>query len=213
MSSGNNGGEERRAYSSPLREEQAQRTHDLIVGALVEQVCETGRSDFSMNEVAKRAGVAVRTVYRHFPTRDDLLAAIDDHLMSSGSQPVLPRGPDDMPDHVRQLFGFFEENADFVAASHLTGLGREVRALGRKRRSEAARDLTGWWMDGMTEREKRQTFAVFRTMFGSFTWLTLRNEFELSAEEAAEATSWVARLVIEDIKRRVAARSKGDETE
>ena len=32
--------------------------------------------DFSMKEVAERAGVSLRTVYNHFPTREDLLDAL-----------------------------------------------------------------------------------------------------------------------------------------
>lgn len=32
--------------------------------------------DASLNEVARRAGVGVATLYRHFPTRDDLVAAV-----------------------------------------------------------------------------------------------------------------------------------------
>lgn len=33
-------------------------------------------ADASLEEVARRAGVAIGTLYRHFPTRDDLLAAL-----------------------------------------------------------------------------------------------------------------------------------------
>ena len=33
-------------------------------------------TDASLEEVARRAGVAIGTLYRHFPTRDDLLAAL-----------------------------------------------------------------------------------------------------------------------------------------
>ncbi|MBO9534872.1 MAG: TetR family transcriptional regulator [Solirubrobacteraceae bacterium] len=32
--------------------------------------------DASLNEIAKRAGVGAGTLYRHFPTRDDLVAAV-----------------------------------------------------------------------------------------------------------------------------------------
>ena len=210
MSANGEGGQERRAYSSPLRDEQARRTRELIVEALVEQVCETGRSDFSMNEVAKRAGVSVRTVYRHFPTRDDLVNAINEHLMLSDGQPGVPESPEGMADHVGGLFRWFESNAALVEASHLTGLGREVRAHGRRHRTEVARQLTEDWSKWMTEEERRKVFAVFRTMFGSFTWLTMRNELGLSTEEAIEATSWVVRLVIEDLQRRNATRNNED---
>ena len=36
----------------------------------------------STEEVARRAGVAIGTVFRHFPTKDDLLAAIMKRLLA-----------------------------------------------------------------------------------------------------------------------------------
>ena len=65
-----------RPYSSPLRAEQAAATRDRIVDATVELLQDNDGSSFSMQDVADWAGVAVRTVYRAFPTKDDLLAGV-----------------------------------------------------------------------------------------------------------------------------------------
>ena len=62
-------------YDSPLRREQAEQTRSRIVGAAVELIV-GGVEGLTMQEVAKAAGVALRTVFRHFPTREDLLDAI-----------------------------------------------------------------------------------------------------------------------------------------
>jgi AcrR family transcriptional regulator len=53
----------------------AQRNRDRIVEVAREVFREQGY-DASLDEVAKRAGVGAGTLYRHFPTRDDLLDAI-----------------------------------------------------------------------------------------------------------------------------------------
>lgn len=52
----------------------AQRNHDRIVEVARELFRERG-TDASLEEVAKRAGVGPATLYRHFPTREDLLDA------------------------------------------------------------------------------------------------------------------------------------------
>ena len=69
--------------SSPLRERLTQTTRDVILDAVVVQLGEAGPFDFSYFEVARRSGVAVRTIYRHFPTRDDLHFRV--HLVESQS--------------------------------------------------------------------------------------------------------------------------------
>jgi len=53
----------------------AQRNRDRIVEVAREVFREQGY-DASLDEVSKRAGVGAGTLYRHFPTREDLLDAI-----------------------------------------------------------------------------------------------------------------------------------------
>ena len=57
----------------PLRAD-ARRNRAAIVKAARAVFARYGRSA-QMDDVARRAGVGVGTVYRHFPTKDDLLAA------------------------------------------------------------------------------------------------------------------------------------------
>ena len=53
----------------------AQRNYDKIVETARVVFAEKG-ADASMDEVAKRSGVGPGTLYRHFPTRDDLYDAL-----------------------------------------------------------------------------------------------------------------------------------------
>ncbi|HUG74244.1 MAG TPA: TetR/AcrR family transcriptional regulator, partial [Acidimicrobiia bacterium] len=52
---------ETRAYASPLRRENAQRTRKRILDAAASVITEDG--DFVVTQVAERAGVSVRTFY------------------------------------------------------------------------------------------------------------------------------------------------------
>ena len=49
-------------------------TRERIVDAALEQVAAGGYASAGVNAVAARAGVAVGTVYRHFPSKGDLFA-------------------------------------------------------------------------------------------------------------------------------------------
>jgi AcrR family transcriptional regulator len=58
----------------PLRAD-ARRNHEKVLAAARAVFSEHGR-DAQMDDVARRAGVGVGTVYRHFPTKEALLEAL-----------------------------------------------------------------------------------------------------------------------------------------
>lgn len=64
----------------PTRKD-AVRNRALLVAAAVETFQEEGL-DASVNAIARRAGVNVATLYRHFPTKDHLVGAVLDGLLA-----------------------------------------------------------------------------------------------------------------------------------
>jgi AcrR family transcriptional regulator len=53
----------------------ARRNYDKVIGAAREAFAETGTAT-SLEEIARRAGVGIGTLYRHFPTRQALVEAV-----------------------------------------------------------------------------------------------------------------------------------------
>ena len=63
--------------SSELKRSDGRRNRDAILAAALAALTES--PDASLNAIAKRAGVANATLYRHFPTREDLVLATYQH--------------------------------------------------------------------------------------------------------------------------------------
>jgi AcrR family transcriptional regulator len=63
------------------------RTRAAVLGAAIDLLAERGYSGFSVEGVVDRTGVAKTTLYRHWPTRDDLLAAVIGQLGGTGHLP------------------------------------------------------------------------------------------------------------------------------
>ena len=57
------------------RRADAQRNHEQVLAAAQAAFAEHGK-DASLRDVARRAGVGIGTLYRHFPTREALLGAL-----------------------------------------------------------------------------------------------------------------------------------------
>jgi len=63
--------------STELKRSDARRNRDAILAAALEAL--TASPDASLNAIARRAGVANATLYRHFPTREQLVLATYHH--------------------------------------------------------------------------------------------------------------------------------------
>src|SRR5215471_3440784 len=59
----------------PMRAD-ARRNRELLLAAALEAFTERGADDTSLEEIARRAGVGIGTLYRHFPGRTALLEAV-----------------------------------------------------------------------------------------------------------------------------------------
>lgn len=72
----------------------AQRNRAAIVAAARAAVEESG-DEVSLDRIAQGAQVTARTLFRHFPSRQDLLAAILDDYVTERVEPVLRRAAAD----------------------------------------------------------------------------------------------------------------------
>jgi AcrR family transcriptional regulator len=99
----------RRPYNSPRRQEQAASTRAAILEAARRLFEQRGYGATSMAAIAAEAGVAVKTVYLAFETKNGILRALW-HLLLRGDERPLPVGERDWfleviaePDPARQL--------------------------------------------------------------------------------------------------------------
>jgi AcrR family transcriptional regulator len=114
----------------PLRAD-ARRNHDAILAAAESVFSEQGTSA-STEQVAARAGVAIGTVFRHFPTKDALLRAMMKDLrarLAGDAFTLLEQDP------ATALFAFFAHIVRQAAARKtvsdlLAASGTEVSASG-----------------------------------------------------------------------------------
>jgi AcrR family transcriptional regulator len=121
-----------RRYESAVRADAAQATRDGIVRAAVDLAYERGDIEMTLEQIADRAGTTVRTVMRHFGSRDAVIEA----GIELGSTEVAAERRDaggDPQRSIRLLIAHYEKRGAFVLrilASDLPG-ARRVVATGR----------------------------------------------------------------------------------
>ena len=98
----------KRAYRSPIREQQAAHTRDRIVEAAAELFQSAGYGLTTIRQIAQAAGVAPDTVYATFGSKIRVLTAIIDRRLAPAGEPNLMERPEalavrDEPDQRKQI--------------------------------------------------------------------------------------------------------------
>src|ERR1700730_15074385 len=69
------------------------RKRAVIVDAALKAFLDAGYAEASVNQIAATAGVSIKTLYRHFESKDDLFSAVMEAACSTpGTQPVSATG-------------------------------------------------------------------------------------------------------------------------
>jgi AcrR family transcriptional regulator len=123
-SSGVSGGESESAATGPRKRADARRNEATLLNAAAAAFVESG-VNVPVRDIATRARVGVGTIYRHFPTRADLIVAVYRHQVEACAEagPTL-LAESDTPHHaLARWIGMF---IDFLATKH--GLAEVLRS-------------------------------------------------------------------------------------
>jgi AcrR family transcriptional regulator len=184
-----------RRYDNSLRQAQAEQTRERILEGLVRTMAR-GVAELSFPAVAKEAGVSLRTVFRYFPTKRDLLAglvAYADARAGSVHEPR-PRSPDELANQVRQAYLELEAMDDTLRAAYASALGRSFRhdlelPLKHQLFAEALAPVTA----SLPEPDRTYLLRIVQALGNRHTLRVFRDDLDLSAEEAGDTVAWLIR--------------------
>jgi AcrR family transcriptional regulator len=184
-----------RRYDNSLRQAQAEQTRLRILEGLVRTMAR-GVAELSFPAVAKEAGVSLRTVYRYFPTKRELLAGLVDHAdarAGSVHQPR-PRSPEELADQVRQAYLQLEAMDDTLRAAYASALGRDFRhdlelPLKHQLFAEALAPVTA----SLPEPDRTYLLRIVQALGNRHTLRVFRDDLDLSVEAAGDTVAWLIR--------------------
>lgn len=194
--------------SSELRDEYAALTRGRIVAAFVESLGDGAADEVSMAEIAQRANVAERTIYRHFKTRAELLAAAGEWIEDNVFGYVPFTSPDELPGIFRKLCRSFDRHPHLARAIALTRAGRTMRADFRRRLIEHHHQAMAPLTRHLKPKEVRQAEALATYLNNVLAWSALREDFGMSSTEISDAIEWALTTLLKDVRRRNAAAAR-----
>lgn len=190
-----------RSYESPLRDAQAAQTRERILMAAKDYLETHDIETLTLRKLAERAGVSAPTVYAHFATVDDLVAAFFQWLKPRlGLQKPLP-----------SLDGFAELPADLFPSYEAYGaLLRNLMnrpAWDRQRHADSA-GRHGRWIDAvgaalpdLTPEQRRRGALVVSAFWTPTVWRWLMDTCDFTPKEAEQVASWAIAALVDALAR------------
>lgn len=162
---------------------------DLVrarVFAGVETVLAAGE-DLTFARVAAAAGIPERTVYRHFPTRLDLLSGAyawaNERIGITGRA----RTGTEAGELVRTAFPAFDAMAPVVRELLRAPEGLAARLAENEDRQRAALDLVREELPDIDAKAARRLAAVIQLLGSAAAWQSLHDYWDMDGAEAAES--------------------------
>lgn len=188
------------AYRSKLRADRQRETRLRILDAAIGLISDPASEEPSRQQIAARAGVGLRTVYRHFPTRAALIEAAWRLAFERLERIDNPDSPEQLPDRVAETFRSYDRAADLVTASL-----RHPQPAGLRKRGEAERFAAfERWIDAQVPEApaeaRRRALGVIGALATPTMWQTLRESDLVGASEAGGAAAWAIRMLVEGMR-------------
>jgi AcrR family transcriptional regulator len=187
--------------SAALRERQASVVEAAILDALANLLETEDPESIPMAQVAEDAGVSLRTLYRYFPSREDLFDAVGNHVVARLGLPPEIKGPDDIAANFLESSARGARHPRLMRSLLDTSLGRRARSGHRRRRitgiSRALAEVTSH-ID-RDEAARRTGAIVYLSSLSA--WVTISEECGISADDARLGVAWALEALVDTLRR------------
>ena len=186
-----------------LRDARSEVVRERVLAGVAELL--TAGDDLTFAKVAKAAGVPERTVYRHFATREALLAAVFEWANRRiGFEGDLPTDGAGVVELIRRVFPGFDEISPVVRELLIAPEGLLARLAHTGERRQAAEAVVDHEAPGLDPTSARRVAAAVQLLTTAATWNTLRDYWDMDGAEAAETAALAVELLLDGARARAA---------
>jgi len=179
-----------------VREHQRAVTRDRIVTALGELIANQHPLDVTMAAVAEEAGVSEPTLYRYFPTKRDLFAALGSDLYRQTTAGVTPSNLDELIEFLPKLYEQFAE-MEATTRWNLAAPEDEVVRPTVTERLPILRKALSDTLEDLTEAESDALLRGVLLLTSPTSLLYWQDYVGIAVDEAAETARWLIRRLAE----------------
>ena len=177
-----------------LRDAQRAVTEQRIIEALAALIDDEHPLEISMAAVAKRAGVSEPTLYRHFPTKRDLFAALAGYQFRTVAAGLAPASADELAEAVGTVF---RRSADMENVVRWTLAATDPERVPRPNVQARLAMLRAALGDQAGSDDDTVQFLLRTVLLltSPMAWLYWKDYLGLEAADAAETAGWAIKTL------------------
>ena len=175
-----------------LREQQRAVTRERIITALSELIQSHHPLDVTMAAVAEQAGVSEPTLYRHFPTKRDLFAALGSHLYRRTTAGVAPSNLEELVEFMPALYRQFAE-MEATTRWNLAAPKDEAVRPSATERLPILQEALSATLEDLAPAEADALLRGLLLLTSPASLLYWQDYLDITVDEAAETAGWLIR--------------------
>jgi AcrR family transcriptional regulator len=193
-----------RTYSSAIRDAQLEQTRAHLFDTARAMLVEGGLDALTLPKLAQTAGVSVPTVYRHFPTLDDLYRAFLEWLrpqLGISAERLMATTPAELPVVPLDNYPRYESHAAVLRPLMESREFNRIRVASMRDRAKSASVPLKPISKGWSEAELEARAGAIWVIATPQVWRWLRDTWGLENDEAAKAASWAMAALRDALER------------
>jgi len=197
----------KRGYKSELRAQQTAGTRDLIIKTAAESFV-PWTTDVPFDKLAERAGISVRTVFRHFPTQRDLVAATVPYLEERCGWRPDEMTAENLAEMSQRTFAYFGDLLE-RSAGDSDPMPAELRTVRARQRTEPIERAIGPLTERMDPGLARGVLAVMSGLTRIHFLRGMHEQWGLGGEDAGKAVEWAVNALLGALRERQGSWKQG----
>lgn len=154
--------------------------------------------EINHESIAAVAGMAARTVYRHFPSREALIAAAWEQVKAD-TNTRFPQTEEEILTLTPEMFRNFDRHESLIRAFLPSGAAAAIADHGAREGRQAFHAALHSAIRHLSTKKRKEVVAVFLALYSASTWRLMRDRGELSSEEAAEGVTWILSILLKGL--------------
>ena len=177
-------------------------TERIILESAIAVLKDDAFNGLTVRAVAKRAGIAERTVFRYFASRDEFLDAIGREITRILQMPPAPKTIDELLAMPRRLYEAFEPHARVIQAVFHSEVFPRMQAGAAKQRWVGIKKLLDREFPKAPARAREIAAANIRYFLSGNTWQYYRFIFGFDLEETIVCADTAIRQAVDELQRK-----------
>ena len=158
-------------------------------------------ADLTYASVAAEAEVQERTVYRHFPKKEDLEAALWDWIVARLTHAdFAARDEEELVAAMRESFAGFGADASLIQAMLHSPQGLQVRRRQQPVRRAMFQACVDSAVPGAPPQVRDHAAAALQVLYSAASWDLLRSFLDMDDTEAADAIELAIRSLLSGLR-------------